>query len=158
MSKRRPSQSRRGAAAVELAFILPVLLILLVGIWEISRLVDAYQLLNNACREAGRQAAAGNMTAAEVQQVVVDYLEGANISTAGMPTPVIENLTDSSRTNPAEAEQLDHFRVTVSLPIANVEWSSLHFFTEATTMLGASVDWFSMRDEELVVSTTIPTL
>ena len=151
-------RSRRGAAAVELAFVLPLLLILLVGIWEISRVVDAYQLLNNACREAGRQAAAGKMTAAEVQQVVLDYLEGANVSTAGVSTPVLENLTDASRSNPMEAEQLDHYRVTVSLPVVNIEWSSLHFFTDSTTMLSTSVDWYSMRDQELVVTTTIPTL
>jgi len=149
---------RRGTAAVEMALIAPLLIMLLAGIWEIGRMVEVHQLLTNACREAGRQAATGKLTAAEVQQVVIDYLESANISTEGMPTPLVENRTNPKRTNPAEAEQLDYFRITASLPVANIKYSAWHFFSSPDSTITSSVGWNSMRDLELTISTTIPVL
>jgi Flp pilus assembly protein TadG len=47
-------------AAVELAFLLPFLMTLLVGIWEVGRFADATIILQNAAREGARQAAAAS--------------------------------------------------------------------------------------------------
>ena len=41
---------RRGAAAVEFAVILPVLMIFLLGTWELGRLVQVYAILSHAAR------------------------------------------------------------------------------------------------------------
>lgn len=41
---------------VEAAMILPVFLLVLVGIFDVGRLVFAYHTVNNAAREGGRQA------------------------------------------------------------------------------------------------------
>jgi Flp pilus assembly protein TadG len=157
MRRRHWKQSdRRGAAVVELAFVLPLLVVLISGIWEVGRAIDAYQLLFNACREAGRQAATGRASTLEVQQLVLTYLERSSIPTGGMDLPVIENLTDSNRADPADAEQLDHFRVTAVLPLENFSWSPLMLF--GSIPLTASADWYSMKDLELTVSQQIPSL
>ena len=46
--------SRRGIAAVEAAFIMPFLILLMLGVWEVGRLFDAAQVVANACREGAR--------------------------------------------------------------------------------------------------------
>jgi Flp pilus assembly protein TadG len=46
----------RGAAAVELAIILPILLLILVGILEFGREYSKYQVLQGAAREGARLA------------------------------------------------------------------------------------------------------
>ena len=74
-------QGRRAVAAVEFAMILPVILTLLLGIWEVGRMIEIQQILYNAAREGGRQASTGQLTDAQVQTVVIQYLQ-----TAGLPT------------------------------------------------------------------------
>ena len=49
-------QKRRAVAAVEFAFLAPLLLILLFGLWQIGRIVEVMQLMNNAAREGARLA------------------------------------------------------------------------------------------------------
>src|ERR1700732_4155253 len=88
---------RRGASAVELAFLLPLILLLIFAIWDGGRLVEVQQLLSNAAREGARQAATGSMLdgatgaqvnfmTSDVQQTVLNYLSrnGLNTSNVGV--------------------------------------------------------------------------
>ena len=59
-------RDRRGQTLVEFALILPVLIVILVGIFDGGRLVFASNTVNNAAREAGREATV-NQTLADVQ-------------------------------------------------------------------------------------------
>ncbi|MBI3979525.1 MAG: pilus assembly protein [Chloroflexi bacterium] len=69
-----PARRRgRGQALVELAVVLPILLLVAAGIWELGRTLDAVVILTNASREGVRIAARG-ATADEVRQRVKDYL------------------------------------------------------------------------------------
>src|SRR5882724_7602053 len=43
----RRNDARSGSAAVELAVVLPVLVTLLVGIWEVGRMVQVKQIMSN---------------------------------------------------------------------------------------------------------------
>ena len=45
---------RRGLAVVELAVVAPLLVLLLIGTWELGRTVQVYQVLNSAVREGAR--------------------------------------------------------------------------------------------------------
>jgi len=53
MTARRPD--RRGQAAVEFALVLPLLVLMMVGIFDLGRGVYAWSTLNNAAREGARQ-------------------------------------------------------------------------------------------------------
>src|SRR5688572_29508722 len=109
-------QPRHGAAAVELAVCLPLLLIVLIGLWEVGRMVQAQQLIANAAREGGRMAAAGQKDDATIKQYVANYLTMNGIPGVAVSDVTLTNMTSASRNNPHTAEQMDHFRVTVKVP------------------------------------------
>ena len=48
------TRSRSGVAAVETAVVLPILVVLLLGLWDIGRMIEAQQVLSNAAREGAR--------------------------------------------------------------------------------------------------------
>src|SRR5262249_21022107 len=100
MSARRPKRvrrPRRATAAVELALTLPLILWLLIGLWEVGRIVEVQQFLFNAAREGARQAATGQYTNAQVQQIALNYLKiGLNDSSGSMTqnaTATVVNLS-----------------------------------------------------------------
>ncbi len=152
--KRMKKQARRGTAAVELAVCLPLLAILIVGVWEVGRMVEVKQLLCNAVREGGRQAATGTQTTAQVQQYVVNYLTTNGIKAATTDV-TFQDLTNPGVTDPSGASQMDRLRVSVTVPYSNFRWSMLTQITNNTS-LSASADWFSMADTPISVNTTIP--
>ena len=53
---RRWQRQSRGQALVEFAFVLPILILLLVGIFDFGRAVYAFNTVNNAAREGSRLA------------------------------------------------------------------------------------------------------
>jgi Flp pilus assembly protein TadG len=89
----------RGSAMVEAAITIPLLLVLMVGIFEVGRAYETWQVLTNAAREGARMAvmpssdpdtttalireymANGQLTNAATAAVVVD--EGASINVNG---------------------------------------------------------------------------
>src|SRR5687767_14290775 len=145
------SPPRRGTAAVELAVCLPFLLIVIVGIWEVGRMVQVQQMLANSTREGGRQAAAGRSDATTVRQFVVNYLNMNGLTGVTLGDVTLTNLTNASRSDPRNAEQLDQFRVTVTVSYSSIRWSALAQITSTST-LTASADWFSMRDIPISVT------
>lgn len=50
----------RGQALVEMALVIPVLLLLFVGICEFGRILGAYMVINNLAREGARYGVVGN--------------------------------------------------------------------------------------------------
>ncbi len=152
----RQNTQRRATAAVELAVCLPLLLIIISGIWEVGRMVQVQNLLANAAREGGRQASAGQVNDTAVRQYVVNYLNMNGLSGVTLSMVTLTNLTSSSRSNPATANQLDQFRVTVTVPYSVVRWSTLSQITSTSTLV-AYADWYSMRDSSITINTTIPT-
>jgi Flp pilus assembly protein TadG len=75
----------RGAAAVELALVTPFLLLLLFGIIDFGRMLNAQITATEAAREAARSAALGEDSAAELQ-ARVDLLFGDE----GAATPSLD--------------------------------------------------------------------
>lgn len=67
---RRLSQNRKGQALVEIALVLPILCLLLMGLVEFGRAFHAYLILSHASREGARAAALGQGDW-EVQALVV---------------------------------------------------------------------------------------
>jgi Flp pilus assembly protein TadG len=86
---------RRGVASIELAFVTMLLIIpLLIGIWEVGRLIQVQQIVSNSAREGARLSAqgftinaAGNTTqikansgSMSVKDAVYDYLIAAGLT------------------------------------------------------------------------------
>src|SRR4051794_26423126 len=69
--RNRPHRSRGASAAVEFALVLPVLVTLMFGLWEIGRIIQIQQVLSNSAREGARVAA-----------------QGQTINTLGSPTQI----------------------------------------------------------------------
>lgn len=150
------SQSqRRGVAAVEFAIIMPVMALFIVGLWEVGRMVEVQQYLNNAVREGARQASTGVKTTAQVQATVVTYLQQKGLTSVAASNVTVTSVSNSSNTDPSTATQLDQFRVSVTIPFSSVRWIALNQIT-STSNLTASADWYSMADLPLTVETAIP--
>jgi Flp pilus assembly protein TadG len=152
---------RPGNACVELAVALPVLVTLLLGIWEVGRMVETTQVVSNAAREGVRAAANGNKTPTQIDTIVRNYLQAAGFNTTGY-TVKVYNLTqnptpaaNAPSDDPNSAARLDELQVRVTLPFNNVKWIFLNQLTSVTT-LNAEANWYVMRDEPLVVDSTMP--
>jgi Flp pilus assembly protein TadG len=88
---RRRSRGDAGAAAVELAIVLPLLILLVFGIIEFSLLWHQSQGLQASAREGARVAALPQNTVSEITARVRDALSGtvANSSSVAQPTVVV---------------------------------------------------------------------
>jgi len=79
-----PQQNRRhGATTVEMALVVPVVIMVLFGIFEYGRFLLVYQTLNNAAREGARYAVSrtdGTTTSAQVITVVNNKMAGVQNS------------------------------------------------------------------------------
>ena len=133
---------------------MPLLLTLLLGVWDMGRLIDASQILSSAAREGARAASTGQVDVSGIQTAVLNYLTQAGLSTTGV-TVTVSNLTNTGNTDPLSATQLDQFRITVTLPSNNVRWVVMNNLAGSAT-LTTSCLWNSMRDLPLTVPTTIP--
>jgi Flp pilus assembly protein TadG len=77
---------RRGATALEMAFVLSVTLIITFAIYDYCRYFMLSQLVNNAAREGARQAVATTNTqnTAAIQNTVVQYMANQSfVNTSG---------------------------------------------------------------------------
>jgi Flp pilus assembly protein TadG len=163
-------RSRDGIAAVEFAFVLPVLFTLMLGVWEVGRVIQVQQVLVNAAREGARIAAQGqtiNLTGAytqihtttgspNVQTTVLNYLAGAGFSNNSGVTVTFAFLDgDTSETDPYQGTKDQRFAVDVTMPYDNVRLTNLNLLNFSN--LTAHVEWVSMADDPFTINTTIPT-
>jgi Flp pilus assembly protein TadG len=139
------TRRRRGAAAVEMAVAATLLSPMLIGMWEVGRVVQVQQILSNAVREGGRQASTGQLTSAQVQQVVTTYLQNAGLPTTNAAVTV-QDLS-APGTDPTAASQFDQIQVSATIPYADVRYVSLQLVTKTTPNLTASSTWYSMVDK-----------
>ena len=78
----------RGAAAVELALVLPVLLLVLFGIIDFGRMLNTQLKLTEAARE-GARAAALRQNAATRVQTATSGLDGVNAQVTTCPSNAV---------------------------------------------------------------------
>lgn len=74
-------REQRGAVAVELAFVLPILILLLFGIVEFSIAYNRTQALHAAAREGARVASQSYATKADIESRVSSALEPISFAT-----------------------------------------------------------------------------
>ena len=76
----RAVKDRRGAAAVELAIVLPVLLLILLGVIQFGNIMYTQHMMVYAAREVARGYAMGETTVAEAKARALELLSTGNTS------------------------------------------------------------------------------
>jgi Flp pilus assembly protein TadG len=105
-------RNERGAAMLETAIMLPLLLLVCVGIFEFGRAYQAWQVLTNAAREGARIAVLPGTSDAAVETRVQSYLVAGQLPNAMVATVAIDrNQEIAIGTGTASASQ-----VTVNYP------------------------------------------
>ena len=81
---------QKAQAIVELAFVLPVLLLVIMGIIEFGRIFMAQQTITNAAREGARLGILPSSTVSDVQSTVNAFMDTAGLT--GSPTITVANV------------------------------------------------------------------
>ena len=118
---------------VELAIVAPILVVIFLGMVEVSRGIMVQQIITNAAREGAREAILDGATISDVQTSVTQYLTNSTISGA----------TVSVSPDPTTTVSRQQITVTVNISYANVMWLSAGYFNSGD-VLSASC---SMRSE-----------
>jgi Flp pilus assembly protein TadG len=113
-----------GAALIEAAFVLPMLLFLSIGIIEFGRAFQTWQIVTNAAREGARVAVLGGMSDDAVKTRVKDYLKMGIDSPASAAITINRTTTVSlggAATASASRVQVDYpFTFIVLQPLAGL--------------------------------------
>jgi hypothetical protein len=95
---RRRRRSDSGAELIELAIVLPILLIVVAGIVDFGFLFRRYEAITNAAREGARVAILPNFNDVDVQERVKQYIDstGLDRNASVVPLPTHSTLTLST--------------------------------------------------------------
>jgi Flp pilus assembly protein TadG len=113
------SPQRRGVAAVEMAFVFPIFMLLVLGVIEFGRYMMVGQLVTNAAREGSRLAIRGTFTEAEVKQDILDFITAAVGVEA---SKVAVNVSSESGDPIQSAESKDPITVSVAIRFVDVTY------------------------------------
>jgi Flp pilus assembly protein TadG len=92
----RLRRDERGTALIEMAFTLPMLLFISVGILEFGRAFQTWQVLTNAAREGARVAVLPGIDDAMVTARVDEYIQAGVLDPSVTPTVTIQRDTTIS--------------------------------------------------------------
>ena len=119
--------ARRGATAVEFAFVAPVFFVMVLGIVEVGRACMVTELLTEAARRACRQGVIEGTGSGNIQAAATNYLTSVGVN--GETANVFVNDTPAGSTNVAGMPAYTEITVVVTVPISNVTWTPLWFVT-----------------------------
>lgn len=116
----RTGRPRRGVAMLEMAIVMPILLLLVLGIIEIGRVMMLNQMTTNGCREACRRAIVPGMDHDTVMNIANDYLDMAGVSQTGR----VVDMKDANGNSVRLEDIGSHEEVVIEaeVPYANNTW------------------------------------
>ena len=123
----RHAQSRRAAVVVEFALVLPFLMILVLGMFEISRGIIVKEFLSDASQKGCRTGALPGKTNTDIQNDVADIMTDSNVT--GYTVVILVNGVAGDVTN---AQRFDQVSVKVSVPTSQVFWITTFILTAST--------------------------
>jgi len=94
---------RRGAALVELAVVLPVLILLVMGAIDVGQFINVAQVVNDASRVGARRATRNTLkNVSEVETAVQDHIQDAfpNVPSSTLNAALIVDVRDGSGAAP----------------------------------------------------------
>ncbi len=177
---------RKGVAAVEFAFCLPFILTLLLGLWEVGRIVQVSNILRNAAREAARDASLGQDNLQTVASNLATFLQGALPTAFGqghsttLQSPSITlpantsgytlwdqttnkelfTVTFTDITNPTVTDPTAMQKLDHYQISIQVPYSTVSWSTlpqiTGVSRITTTVDWASMRDDPFQITPTLP--
>lgn len=80
----------RGTAMVEAAICIPLLLVLMVGIFEVGRAYETWQVLTNAAREGARMATMPSSNPDTTTALIRQYMANGQLTNAATASVVID--------------------------------------------------------------------
>ncbi len=140
-SRHRPRQLSRGAAATELAVILPVLVTILLGCVDFGRFAYNYIAVTNAARAGAAYAMMNNYTTSTYSTWVSNITAAAQAEMTGQAGYNSANMTVAAPVVTVEASGLRRVQVTVSYPfqtVVNWSWVGLGI-PSSLTLQGSTV-------------------
>jgi hypothetical protein len=144
---------------MEVALTLPLIVWMMAGLWEASRILEVQQFLFNAAREGARQAATGHYTNAQVQALTLNYLSyGLGDADGAMTFEAVVTVANlnSPGTDVSAAQTLDVLQVTVTVPFRDVRWLNLKLVTDEASVLSSQVSWVCLKDYIINASPPAP--
>ncbi len=79
----------RGQAMVETAIVIPILLVLMVGIFEVGRAYETWQVLTNAAREGARMSVTPSSVEATTTALIRQYMANGQLSESATAAVVV---------------------------------------------------------------------
>ncbi len=120
---RSPKFARRGQAVVEFALVLPLVLILMISVFEFARAWNIQQVLTDAAREGARVAVVGSgagessgVITTKVNAAINNALSAAGINPGDADPPVLTGIA-GGRGNPATVQLALPYRFTFLGPL-----------------------------------------
>ena len=124
--------TRRGAVAVEFAFVAPMLLAVVLGLIELTRAYDAQYLLHTAAREGARFAAmdrdgllqSGESSNAKMTEDVKSFLASSGIPEQNIDVKIVDH-EDPTKTFDLDDpdNDLKLFEVEITVPYSSVSYT-----------------------------------
>jgi Flp pilus assembly protein TadG len=128
-------RSQKGAALVEAAVVIPLLLFVSVAIFEFGRAYQTWQIVTNAAREGARVAVLPTATTSGVQQRVRDYMQTGQLLHWSTATIVV----DSGATLTVNGATAAASRVTVNYPFTFLVLQPVANLVVGSTTLGGAL-------------------
>jgi Flp pilus assembly protein TadG len=143
---RRSKRHRPGAATVELALVAPLLGLLIVGMFELSRGMMAKATLCNAARKGCRTGIFRQYGNSDITADCVNVMRDNGYDSSKFNPPSLGSITitvtDPNGTTLADALDAtpgSKVSVQVSIPVSSVTWGSAFFLTASTLESDAMV-------------------
>ena len=102
------TRSEKGAALVEAAITIPILLLISVAIFEFGRAYQTWEVVTNAAREGARVAILSGSSDADVRTRVNQYLTGGGLPTLGDSQIVLNRAVALTATSTASQVQVNY--------------------------------------------------
>jgi Flp pilus assembly protein TadG len=111
-------KTERGAALLEAAITVPIVLLICVGIFEFGRAYQTWQVLTNASREGARLAVIPGSTDADIRARVNQYLTGGGLSSLADSKIVLNRAVAFTATATGSSVQVNYpFQFMVLNPV-----------------------------------------
>jgi Flp pilus assembly protein TadG len=114
-------RNQGGAALLEAAITIPIILLISVGIFEFGRAYQTWQVLTNAAREGARLAVINGSTDADVTTRVRNYMQAGSLDNYSTATITIQRGVVLTGPDTASKIQIDYpFQFMVLNPVVRL--------------------------------------